>query len=71
MRKLKNVMDMLIDGEKLNPSHKDHALQGEMAKYRECHIEGNWLLIYRVDQNPDQTETMTFCATDNHSNLFG
>lgn len=71
MQKLQNIMEQLIEGERLHPLYRDHALQGEWADYRECHIEGDWLLIYRLEQEPDGPETITFCATDNHSNLFG
>lgn len=71
MEKLQNVMKQLIEGERLHPLYRDHALLGEWADHRECHIEGDWLLIYRLAQEPDGTETVTFCATDSHSNLFG
>lgn len=33
----------------LSPDKKDHALKGNLARYRECHIQPNWLLIYNKE----------------------
>jgi mRNA interferase YafQ len=63
-------MEMLIDGEVLEPIYKDHSLQGEWKDFRDCHIEGDWVLIYRLHKGQGGEEIITFCATDNHSNLF-
>lgn len=70
MKKLHEVMHMLVDGEKLQEKYKDHALQGSWSDFRDCHIEGDWILIYRLDKDEEGNEAITFCATDNHSNLF-
>lgn len=71
MGKLHNVMEQLIVGKTLHPLYKDHSLEGKWVKYRDCHIEGDWVLIYKIESNPDDTETVTFATTDSHSNLFG
>lgn len=58
-------MGKLIDGEILSPIYKDHSLQGQWKDFRDCHIEGDWVLIYKLSK-----DVITFCATDNHANLF-
>lgn len=63
-------MEQLIDGKTLAANHKDHSLQGIWQDFRDCHIEGDWVLIYRLEKNSSLDEIVTFCATDNHSNLF-
>jgi mRNA interferase YafQ len=45
---------------------KDHPLHGNWHGYRDCHIEPDWILIYRLD--PD---LLTLAATGTHSDLFG
>ena len=45
---LNEVIDTLCRGEKLHLIYKDHALHGEYEGYRECHIQGDILLIYRI-----------------------
>lgn len=46
MGKLRKIMEKLIDDTPLNAVHRDHQLQGEMKQYRDCHIEGDWILLY-------------------------
>lgn len=70
MGKLKALMKKLIYKEKLDEQYKDHALQGEMEGYRDCHLEGDWVLIYKIYLDKDNNEVILFHATDNHSNLF-
>ena len=45
--KLEIVLDILLSGEDLPIKYKDHQLRGEFQDFRECHIEPDWLLIYR------------------------
>lgn len=63
-------MEQLIDGKILNPIYRDHALHAKWQDFRDCHIEGDWILIYQIGKESDGTEMIIFCATDNHSNLF-
>lgn len=70
IQKLRNIMEQLIDGKILDATHRDHLLQGEWKDFRDCHIEGDWMLIYKLDKNKQGNEIITFCATDNHANLF-
>lgn len=64
---LDNVIRKLASGEKLPEKNKDHALTGNWVGFRECHIEPNWLLIYRVDNN---LLVLTLVRTGTHSDLL-
>ena len=64
---LKTIITKLAKGEKLSPANKDHALTGNMAGYRECHIEPDWLLIYKIHEN---LLILTLTRTGTHSDLF-
>lgn len=45
---LNDVVKQLANGKKLDPKHKDHQLTGNYKDYRECHIQFDWLLVYRI-----------------------
>ena len=64
---LRTAVNLLASGEKLDPSYRDHDLTGNFAGFRECHIEPDWLLIYRIEQ--DELELFLF-RTGTHSDLF-
>ncbi len=65
MKKLKIVIEKLLEKQDLEPKYKDHALIGNWNGYRDCHIEHDWLLIYRT------SETNLFLArSGSHSDLF-
>jgi len=49
VEKAKVVIRDLIEGKELNPKYRDHILIGNFKDRRECHIEPDWLLIYRID----------------------
>ncbi|MCG6195532.1 type II toxin-antitoxin system YafQ family toxin [Leptospira sp. FAT2] len=63
--KLKGIMSQLIDGISLSSKHKDHKLTGNYKDRRECHIEPDWLLIYKIEGNIIILE-----RTGTHSDLF-
>ena len=65
---LEEVIAMLAMGETLPDKHKDHALTGNWAGHRECHILPDWLLIYRIE---DEVMVLTLARTGTHSDLFG
>ena len=48
MDKLKAVVQSLISDESLPPRYKDNSLGGDWVHHRKCHIEPDWLLIYRL-----------------------
>lgn len=71
MALLKEAMVLLIDAsESLGPEWKDHALKGEWAGTRECHIGGDFLLIYEADDKVGPSGTIVFVRTGTHSELF-
>ena len=49
MAKLREVILLRIEGSPLPPRYKDHPLGGEWKHFRDCHIEPDWLLIYKID----------------------
>jgi len=51
----------------LEIKHQDHQLNGNYIGYRECHVEPDWLLIYRIDE---KSNTIYFVRTGTHSDLF-
>jgi len=69
--KLDELMRLLIRGYALPARYRDHALQGEWKHLRDCHIEGDWLLLYMLGMDADGNEIVTFYATGTHENLFG
>ena len=62
---LDNIIRKLVKKEHLAEKQKDHPLQGNYKGYRECHIEPDWLLIYKVEGN-----SIYFIRTGSHSDLF-
>ena len=64
---LSKVVNTLAAQKKLDAKYRDHSLTGEYKDFRECHIEPDWLLIYRVEK--DALELFLF-RTGTHSDLF-
>ena len=57
-----------MKGEELPEKNKDHQLKGVWKDFRECHVEPDWLLIYRKED----TELILYAtATGSHADLFG
>lgn len=50
LSKLEVVFETLIRGEALPDAMRDHSLGGTYYGHRECHVEPDWLLIYRIDE---------------------
>jgi mRNA interferase YafQ len=67
INKLGVVMNMLIQEIPLLPSHKDHSLHGKYKGKRECHVEPDWVLIYRIDI---ENRKVIFYRTGSHSDLY-
>jgi len=61
------VIKNLANGEPLAQKHRDHALTGDYAGCRECHITPDWLLIYEIS---DDTLLLYLTRTGTHSDLF-
>ncbi len=64
-QKLKNVIAKLIDEKPLDRQYRDRKLVGNYKGRRECHIESDWLLIYKLIENE-----IIFERTGTHSDLF-
>ncbi|MES0875093.1 type II toxin-antitoxin system YafQ family toxin [Sinimarinibacterium thermocellulolyticum] len=66
LKRLKEAMLLLIGNDApLGPEWLDHPLKGDWADHRECHIGGDFLLIYRLDGN-----TIIFVRAGTHAELF-
>jgi addiction module toxin, RelE/StbE family len=65
MDKLREVMQQLIDEWPLAAKHLDHPLSGKYKNRRECHIESDWLVIYKIVRNE-----IIFERTGTHADLF-
>lgn len=66
LSKLQSVIILLVEEEPLDEQYRDHALVGNWRGFRECHIQPDWLLIYRVEENELQ-----LARTGSHADLFG
>ncbi len=66
MTKLRAVVDALRERRPLDPPRRDHALTGDWKGFRDCHIEPDWLLIYRLED-----DAVYLTRTGTHSDLFG
>ena len=56
---------LLMEGDPLPLRYKDHPLGGEWIRYRDCHIEPDWLLIYKIEE-----DDLYLVRTGTHSDLF-
>lgn len=65
---LEDLVSAIAMGETLPEKNKDHALSGNWAGHRECHILPDWLLVYRIEDN---VLVLTLARTGTHSDLFG
>ena len=65
MEKFKLVAEALIEGQGLDPIHRDHKLIGNVIGRRECHLESDWLLIYKLEEG-----RVIFERMGTHSDLF-
>ena len=64
---LREVVNTLAAQKALDQKYRDHNLSGNYSGFRECHIQPDWLLIYRVEE--DELELFLF-RTGTHSDLF-
>ena len=66
MTALRNVLRLLLTGEPIPAAYKDHSLKGDWKHYRDLHIEPDWLLIYKADE-----ENIWLVRTGTHADIFG
>ena len=67
LNKLNCVLELLVQGEVLPQKYCDHLLTGNYEGYRECHIEPDWLLVYKVINDE---LIIVLLTTGTHSDLF-
>ena len=65
LEKCKVVIELLSTGEPLDPIYHDHSLSGNWKNHRDCHIEPDWILIYRLSKSELVLE-----RSGSHSELF-
>ena len=65
MSRLKRVMTWIANQQPLPPELRDHKLIGNYQGRRECHLAGDWLLIYKLDR-----QSVVFERTGSHSELL-
>jgi mRNA interferase YafQ len=67
MSLIDDCIRMLAAREELAPRFHDHALIGQWAGHRECHIQPDWLLIYRIEGDD---LILVLSRTGSNSSLF-
>jgi mRNA interferase YafQ len=63
--KLRELLRLLLSGNELPASYRDHPLKGDWRGFRDAHIEPDWLLIYRI-----AGDELQLARTGSHSDLF-
>ena len=66
LSRLETIVTTLVAQEPLDVRFRDHALIGDWKGFRECHIQPDWLLIYRIEDNE-----LELARTGSHAQLFG
>ena len=66
MALLQEVVEMLQSGTALPPQYRDHPLSGNWRDHRDCHIRGDWVLIYRIYE---EGKKLRLVRTGSHSDL--
>ena len=64
--RLFEIMALLIWGEPLPEQCREHKLHGDLEGFWDCHIEGDWVLLYQLDEG----EQITFAYTGTHSDYL-
>lgn len=64
---LKHTIEKIQHGKSLPQKLKDHALKGKWAHHRECHLEPDWLLVYKILAKEN---TLILVRSGTHSDLF-
>lgn len=67
VNEVNKVINMLANEVALPAQYKDHALKGNYIGYRECHVQNDWLLVYKIEKN---ILTLTLAYMGTHSDLF-
>lgn len=62
---LEKAINLLRIPQRLPVEYNDHPLRGNYKKYRECHLDGDWVLIYKIEG-----DELHLVRTGSHSDLF-
>ena len=62
---LEYVFELLQRGKSLPEAFREHGLAGEYAGFTECHVDADWLLVYRVTRS-----RIVFHRTGRHRDRF-
>ncbi|MFZ1081965.1 MAG: type II toxin-antitoxin system YafQ family toxin [Candidatus Kryptoniota bacterium] len=62
---MKETITLLLEGKPLEARYRDHKLHGEYEDCKECHVQPDWLIIYRLVGNE-----LHFLRTGTHADLF-
>ena len=65
LAKIKTVIDLLLAAKPLPPKNRDHQLGGNWSGRRDCHIEPDWILIYKP-----LDDELLLERTGTHADLF-
>jgi mRNA interferase YafQ len=65
LAKLELIISTLLNNKPLPRKYQDHSLTGKWKNHRDCHIEPDWLLIYRYT-----SDSLILERTGSHSDLF-
>ncbi len=63
---LRPALTVLLNGEPLPPQYRDHPLRGQWKGHREFHLQGDWIVIYRVEEH----DTLVLVRTGTHADLL-
>ena len=68
LQKLQDALVLLVNDSDLPEAYKDHPLIGNYVGFRDCHIEPDWILIYKKIDEP--VPVLHLEATGSHADLF-
>ena len=66
---IERVVKLASNEGPLGPEYLDHALTGDWADHRECHVGGDFLLVYKLVSR-GSTEDVIFVRAGTHAELF-
>ena len=67
MSLLDEVIFMLANDITLPAKYHDHPLRGDKRGYRDCHVQNDWVLLYKIDKG---VLTLILSATGTHSDIL-
>ena len=67
IEEIEKVIGLLILGKTLPIKYKDHKSNGEFSDYRECHIKGDLLLVYKIEKD---NLILVLIDIGSHSQIF-